>query len=150
MQPLRIRKFANGYLYSASTFGGPVNGIVPMGTAQWVGGTLEVTEDLLWFGANMINRVAVGDVSEVHIPTADIVSVEYRFGWFTGIVVVRHVHGEFTLRCYGAKNLVATLHMLFVAPKDKWAHEAEYGEPEPAPAPGRSRAGARPVPGRRN
>lgn len=148
MQPLRIRKFANGYLYSAPSFGGPVNGIVPMGTAQWIGGTLEITEDLLWFGANMINRMAVGDVTEVYIPTADIVSVEYRFGWFTGIVVVRHVHGEFTLRCYGAKNLVATLHMLFVAPKANRA-PVYTADPEPASAHGRIKESSRPVSDRR-
>jgi len=145
MQPLRIRKLANAWLYGGQS---AVNGIVPMGTAQWIGGTVEITEDLLWFGANGLNQAVVGNVGEVHIPTASLASVEYQFGWFTGIVIVRHDHGEFRFRCYGAKNLVATLHMLFVAPKAKvqpafpQPPTAEHGHARPTP-------GARPLPGRR-
>jgi hypothetical protein len=35
--------------------------------------------------------------------------VRHEFGWVTGIVVVDHMHGEFRFRCYGAKQLAATM-----------------------------------------
>ncbi|MFJ4374030.1 hypothetical protein ACIP1T_15670 [Pseudomonas japonica] len=39
------------------------------------------------FAANLANRMVVGQVPDVHIPTANRESVEYRFGWFTGVVI---------------------------------------------------------------
>ena len=123
MQPLYLKKIVNAYI-QASTFldsqSQPSFTTVPMAPKMqswWVGGTVEVTQDVLYFSANFANRLAHDHLNEVHIPTADMTSVEYEFGWFTGIVVVRHVNGEFRFRCYGAKGVVARLNEAFIEPR---------------------------------
>jgi len=48
-------------------------------------------------------------LEDPHIPLASIRSVTREFGWVTGIVVVRHTKGELRFRCFGAKQVAATL-----------------------------------------
>lgn len=123
MQPLYLKKMVNAYIQASTFFDShsqPSFTTVPMAPKMeswWVGGTVEVTQDVLSFSANFANRLAHDHLNEVHIPTADMTSVEYEFGWFTGIVVVRHVNGEFRFRCYGAKGVVARLNEAFIEPR---------------------------------
>jgi hypothetical protein len=75
----------------------------------WVGGTVSVSESGVSFAPNRLNRAVHVGLEPIHVPAQDIRTVRYEFGWFTGIVVVEHVHGEFRFRCYGAKQFAATM-----------------------------------------
>lgn len=75
----------------------------------WVGGTVSVSQSGVSFSPNGLNRAFHDGVEPINVPAKDIRAVRHEFGWFTGIVVVGHIHGEFRFRCYGAKQLVATM-----------------------------------------
>ena len=75
----------------------------------WVGGTVSVSQSGVSFAPNVINRAVHVGLEPIHVPAKDIRAVRHEFGWFTGIVVVEHMHGEFRFRCYGAKRFAATM-----------------------------------------
>jgi hypothetical protein len=75
----------------------------------WVGGTVVVSSTGVSFVPNRLNRLVHNEPEAVNVPGADIRDVRREFGWVTGIVVVRHAGGEFRFRCYGAKQLAATM-----------------------------------------
>src|SRR5262245_49951435 len=75
----------------------------------WVGGTVFLSSNGVSFVPNRANRLAHRDPDVINVPAGDIRDVRREFGWVTGIVVVRHVDGEFRFRCYGAKQLAATM-----------------------------------------
>lgn len=71
----------------------------------WVGGKISISNSYLVFSANKLNYFFHKELREINLPIKDISSVTYQFGWFTGIVVVKHKKGEFRFRCYGAKKI---------------------------------------------
>ena len=75
----------------------------------WVGGTVSVSQSGVSFSPNGLNRTLHADLEPINVPAEDIRSVRHEFGWFTGIVVVEHTHGEFRFRCFGAKQLAVTM-----------------------------------------
>ncbi len=77
------------------------------GGGLWVGGSVIVSDDGVSFSANALNRKLHMGIPDVSISRSAISSVQYRFGWFTGIVEVQFEGGVFIFRCYGAKRLVA-------------------------------------------
>jgi len=79
----------------------------------WVGGTVSVSEGGISFSPNRINRAVHEGLESIHVPAEDVRAIRREFGWFTGIVVVEHAHGEFRFRCYGAKQLAATMAITF-------------------------------------
>jgi hypothetical protein len=79
----------------------------------WVGGTVSVSKSGVSFSPNGLNRAFHDGLEPIDVPAEDIRAVRYEFGWFTGIVVVDHKHGEFRFRCYGAKQLAATMAACF-------------------------------------
>jgi len=79
----------------------------------WVGGTLSLSQSGISFSPNWLNRKVHGVLDPINVPAEDIRVVRREFGWFTGIVVVEHAHGEFRFRCYGAKKLAATMAATF-------------------------------------
>jgi hypothetical protein len=116
MEPLNIRKLANAFMRGAT----PSDALLSEALAAvqrfkrkhgglWVGGTVVVTRDGVSFAPNRLNRVFHEDLEAINVTARDIRSVRHEFGWFTGIVVVTHVGGEFRFRCYGAKKLAATI-----------------------------------------
>jgi len=82
----------------------------------WVGGSVEVSNDGLFFKPNPLNEAVHVGLEPVSIPLADILSVRREFGWGTGIVVVEHKAGEFRFRCFGAKGMAARLSECLKAP----------------------------------
>lgn len=119
MQPvgtLNIRKLANAFIPEAT----PAL-IVPVPALSaiyrftrthggvWVGGTVFVSSSGVSFVPNRLNRVLHNDLEPANVRAEDIRDVRREFGWVTGIIVVRHVRGEFRFRCYGAKQLAATM-----------------------------------------
>jgi len=116
MEPLNIRKLANAFMRTAT----PSDALLSeaLAAAQrfkrkhgglWVGGTVVVTRDGVSFEPNRLNRVFHEDLEAINVPARDIRGVRHEFGWFTGIVVVTHVGGEFRFRCYGARKFAATI-----------------------------------------
>jgi len=75
----------------------------------WVGGTITVSSSGVSFAPNALNEAFHIDLQPVTMPAKDIRTVRREFGWFTGIVVVEHAHGEFRFRCYRAKQFAATM-----------------------------------------
>ncbi len=75
----------------------------------WVGGTVFVSSDGVSFVPNRTNRLVHNNPEQVNVRAGDIRAVRREFGWVTGIVVVKHARGEFRFRCYGAKQLAATM-----------------------------------------
>jgi hypothetical protein len=75
----------------------------------WVGGTVFVSSSGVSFVPNRLNRLFHNDPEPVNVRAEDIRGVRREFGWVTGIVVVSHVRGELRFRCYGAKQLAATM-----------------------------------------
>jgi hypothetical protein len=84
----------------------------------WVGGAVTVSESGIAFSPNRINRAVHEHLEAVDVPAGDIRAIRREFGWFTGIVVVEHVHGRFRFRCYGAKSLAARMRRIFAVPGD--------------------------------
>lgn len=116
MGTLNIRKLANAFIPGAT----PAD-LVPVAALSailrfkrthgglWVGGTVVVSGSGVSFVPNRPNRLLHNGLEAVNVRAEDIRDVRREFGWFTGIVVVRHVRGEFRFRCYGAKQLAATM-----------------------------------------
>jgi hypothetical protein len=75
----------------------------------WVGGTVSVSQSRISFFPNGLNRAFHEGMEPISVLAKDIRAVRHEFGWVTGIVVVDHMHGEFRFRCYGAKQLAATM-----------------------------------------
>src|SRR5262249_7777699 len=75
----------------------------------WVGGTLSISQSGVSFSPNWLNRKVYRALGPMNVPATSIRAVGREFGWFTGIVVVEHRHGELRFRCYGAKKLAATM-----------------------------------------
>jgi hypothetical protein len=84
----------------------------------WVGGTVSVSPSGVSFSPNGLNRVFHDGLEPINVPASDIRAVKHEFGWITGIVVVEHARGEFRFRCYGAKDLAATMAASFSAHQD--------------------------------
>jgi len=113
---LNIRKLANAFIPEAT----PVD-VLPVAALSaiyrfkrtqgglWVGGTVFVSSSGVSFVPNRLNRLFHNDPEPVNVRAKDIRDVRREFGWLTGIIVVRHVGGEFRFRCYGAKQLAATM-----------------------------------------
>src|SRR5262245_51659281 len=111
-----LRKLANAFIPEAM----PTH-VLPMASRSaidrfkrthgglWVGGTVLVSSSGVSFVPNRLNRLVHSDPEPVNVRAEDIRAVRREFGWLTGIVVVRHVGGEFRFRCYGAKKLAATM-----------------------------------------
>lgn len=120
MGTLSIRKPANAFISGATP-----SDLVPEAAlwavyrfkrkhgGLWVGGTVSVSQSGVAFFPNGRNRAFHVGLEPIQIPAKDIHSVRYEFGWFTGIVVVEHLRGEFRFRCYGAKRLAATMSASF-------------------------------------
>jgi hypothetical protein len=113
---LNIRRLANAFIPEATPAGMlPTAAVWAIHRLQrkhggiWVGGTVTVSESGVSFVPNRVNRLAHSNLAPVNVPAKDIRDVRREFGWVTGIVVVRHVRGEFRFRCYGAKQLAATM-----------------------------------------
>jgi hypothetical protein len=120
MEPLNIRKLANAFIPSATP-----SDVLPSAALSavqrfkrkhgglWVGGTVLATSGGVSFAPNGLNRALHEVLEAIDVLARDIKSVRHEFGWFTGVVVVTHVGGEFRFRCYGAKRLAATLAVSF-------------------------------------
>jgi len=116
MTTLNVRKLANAFFPKATP-----SEVVPAFALSaidrfkrkhgglWVGGTVEVSQAGVSFSPNGLNRVLHEGLEPISVAAKDIRAVRYEFGWFTGMVVVEHVRGEFRFRCYGAKHLAAAM-----------------------------------------
>ncbi len=116
MTDLKIEKLANAFIPNAvpSALVGSaalkaVNRFDAKYGGLWVGGKVTVTRDGLRFVPNRLNVAFHEGLKDTHIPLSSIRTVTREFGWVTGIVAVRHSEGEFRFRCYGAKQVAATL-----------------------------------------
>lgn len=116
MEPLNIRKLANAFIPDAtpsdvlpSAAHSAVQRFKRKHGGLWVGGTILATSGGISFAPNGLNRALHERLEAIDVPARDIKSVRHEFGWFTGVVVVTHVGGEFRFRCYGAKKLAAAL-----------------------------------------
>jgi hypothetical protein len=98
-----IRKLANAFIPAATP------AVVLPGAALSAVYRFTRTHGGLWVGGTVV--VSSSGVSFVR--GGDIRDVRREFGWVTGIVVVRHVGGEFRFRCYGAKQLAAAMAATF-------------------------------------
>jgi hypothetical protein len=120
--PFYIRKLANAS--SAKSKLSPVAKNVPIvGDATsravesyrkrhggiWVGGVVEIFADRISFRANALNKALHSGSTGKHIPMKEVQSVQWKFGWVTGIVVVAHRRGEFRFRCFGARSVARRL-----------------------------------------
>jgi hypothetical protein len=127
METCNIRKLANAFIPEAT----PAH-LIPVAALSalyrfkrthgglWVGGTVIVSSSGVSFVPNRLNRLVHNDPEPVNVRAEDIRGVRREFGWVTGIVVVRHVRGEFRFRCYGARQLAATMAANFnVGPEDR-------------------------------
>ena len=63
--------------------------------------------------SDLLPALALSAIDRFKILANDIRAVRHEFGWVTGIVVVEHIRGEFRFRCYGAKQLAATMNAWF-------------------------------------
>jgi hypothetical protein len=116
MSTLNIRKLANAFIPNATP-----SDVVPAAALSaidrfkrrhgglWVGGTVSVSQCGISFAPNRLNQAFHEVLEPINVLANDIRAVKHEFGWFTGIVVVEHAHGEFRFRCYGAKQLAATM-----------------------------------------
>ena len=111
-----IRRLANAFIPDATPSEAlPAHALSAIDRFQrkygglWVGGTVSVSPSGVAFAPNGFNQAVHEGLQPIHVPAEDIRAVRYEFGWFTGIVVVEHVHGAFRFRCYGAKQLAAAM-----------------------------------------
>jgi hypothetical protein len=79
----------------------------------WVGGTLSLFEDSLYFEANAMNKMLQTGTTSVDIPLASIVQVTPRFGFVTGIIDVMWTKDSMqylnSFRCFGSKAFLAQI-----------------------------------------
>jgi len=121
MTMLNVRKVANAFIPNATPSDFVLFAVVLPTVLRfkrkhgglWVGGTVTVSEGGVSFSPNRLNRIFHDELQAIDVPAKDIRAVRHEFGWFTGIVVVDHVHGEFRFRCYGAKRLAANMSEVF-------------------------------------
>ena len=116
MPSLRIEKLSNAFIPNATPselVSGQglkaVNRFSRKYGGLWVGGKVTADDERLSFVPNRVNVAFHTGLQEIHIPIVNIRSVRREFGWFTGIVVVTHAHGEFRFRCLGAKTRSSAL-----------------------------------------
>ena len=117
---LNVRKLANAFIPDAA-----VSSLVPAEALRaiarfhrkhgglWVGGTVSISPAGVSFAPNALNLALHDGLRAIEVPAKAIRAVRREFGWFTGIVVVEHDQGEFRFRCYGAKQLAASMSMTF-------------------------------------
>lgn len=113
---IQIQKLANAF-YSDAEPSGAVVGPARYSADRykikhgglWVGGNVIINSSGISFSANALNRKMHNELKDVDIPYNTIQNIQYKFGWFTGIVEIQHEGGTFLFRCYGAKKLVAQL-----------------------------------------
>ena len=117
---LNVRKVANAFIPNATP-----SDVVPFAAfptilrfkrkhgGLWVGGSVTVSKAGVSFSPNRLNRIFHDELQPIDVPAKNIRAVRHEFGWFTGIVVVDHLDGEFRFRCYGAKRLAANMSELF-------------------------------------
>jgi len=117
---LNVRKMANAFIPNATPSDFVPFVVLPTilrfkrkHGGLWVGGTVTVSEAGVSFSPNRLNRFFHDEPQAIDVPAKDIRAVRHEFGWFTGIVVVDHVQGEFRFRCYAAKRLAANMSELF-------------------------------------
>ena len=115
-----IRKLANAFIPTATP-----SDVLPSAALSaiarfkrrhgglWVGGTVSVSQRGISFSPNRLNQAVHEGLEPINVSANDIRAVTYEFGWFTGIVVVEHAHGEFRFCCYGAKRLAAIMAATF-------------------------------------
>jgi hypothetical protein len=115
-----IRKLANAFVPNAMPSGVvPADALTAIGRFKrkhgglWVGGTVSISQAGVSFTRNGLNRFVHDGLEPVNVPGQDIRAVRREFGWFTGIVVVEHAHGQFRFRCYGAKRLASSMCRVF-------------------------------------
>ena len=113
---LNIRKPANGFIPEAVPARRvPVTALSAIHRFRrrqgglWVGGTVFVSNRGVSFVPNGVNRFVHSNLEPVNVQAHDIREVRCEFGWLTGIVVVKRAQDEFRFRCYGAKQLAATM-----------------------------------------
>ena len=76
----------------------------------WVGGEVVLTEDFLAFRANKLNRIVQKGELDAEFELGDITSAEISGGIGTKIIQVSLRNGsEFLFRCFGAKEVLASL-----------------------------------------
>lgn len=116
MGTLSIRKRANALISGATPSDllpdvalSAVNRFKRKHLGLWVGGTVSISQLGVCFSPSRLNQALHVGLEPIEVPATDIREVRYEFGWFTGIVVIKHLHGEFRFRCYGAKRLAATI-----------------------------------------
>ena len=116
MPSLNIEKFANAFATdatpSAVVGGVALNAVNSFGQKHgglWVGGKVKATAEGLRFTPNARNKAFHVGLESAHIPIASIRAVTREFGWLTGIVVVQHTEEGVRFRCFGAKQVAATL-----------------------------------------
>jgi hypothetical protein len=113
---LNLEKLANAFVPdatpSALLAGAALDSVNRYGKKHgglWVGGKITITPDGLRFAPNRMNTALHQGLDATYIPMASIKAVTREFGWLTGIVVVRHLAGEFRFRCFGATQVAAAL-----------------------------------------
>lgn len=77
----------------------------------WVGGRVTLSERVLTFEPNAINRAIHenGDSLRLDLPLRQIDMVRTRFGFISGIVDIVTDERIFSLRCFGAKRFAARI-----------------------------------------
>jgi len=116
MPTLNITKFANAFVPNAvpSAFvGGAARQAVDRFGKKhgglWVGGKITASPAGLHFEPNRMNLALHAGLQGTSIPMSSIRRVAREFGWLTGIVVVHSAEGEFRFRCFGAKQVAASM-----------------------------------------
>ena len=114
MQDFQFQKFANALVPDAVTSAwvgndAALNHVRKKYGGLWVGGKITAAPDGIRFAPNGMNKALHVGLESTHIPLGEITSVHREFGWVTGIVVVKHLGGEFRFRCFGAKQLALAL-----------------------------------------
>lgn len=75
----------------------------------WVGGTFTANGEWLTFSPGILNLFAHSEVDSVRIHVSEVRNISCESGFFTDIITIHHVRGEFKFRCYGAKEIANTL-----------------------------------------
>ena len=70
----------------------------------WVGGSAELTTATLTFRPNTANRKVHKDDYSFSVPLSDMIGITCRRGFVTNVIVITTSHGEFKLRCFGARR----------------------------------------------
>lgn len=113
---MNLEKFANAFVPGAAPSGlvggaarGAVDNFREKHGGLWVGGKVSVNLRGVTFVPNAMNRALNKNLEDTFIPLEAIRSVRREFGVLTGIVVVEHAQGTFRFRCFGARQVAATM-----------------------------------------